>query len=427
MMQTIRQLFWVTLSLGVLATPAMAQSTACRAAFKAITTLRPPHLGVPPVWDAMYGPPGFVVRLGTGLQLPDGAILTAGQITAQAGNAAPQLVFATINGRGRVDHEKRLAAPDGEWPVKLLALKNSYALLSNITVNGQQEARLSWYDKNLNLEQSATIQDSAFNIQGVSLILSADGKSILAALHATHRTPTGEEQAILARFDIQGKKLWQRNFSFGVSNAINGIAPVGNDGFLAAGHIRLDDGRLAGWLLRVDAQGAMSWQKTYPAGAYADFTNITPAGPFFIAGGVVASTAGGANGVWLAEFDLSGALVWQHYLRTPKFSLSPVALQTLPNGLLLATVNATGQVIPPTSSSELNHIRLITFSPRGELASDDSYVEGGGAQAADAAPGSDDTRAIIANLLPDEKSATPQGWVFVGPAPAPYKDPCGMP
>ena len=399
--------------------PAHAQTLACRASFEAITTLRPPHLGTPPVWDAMYGPVGVDIRLGTGLQLPDGGILAAGQAKDKG---APQLVFATINGRGRVDQEKRLAIPDGDWPVKMLALKNSFVLLSDITVGTRQQARLSWYNKSLSLQQSTVLADPSFNVRSTALVMSGDGKSFLVVLHASN---AAGEQSVLARFGVDGKKIWQRNFTSGVSNAINGAAPAGADGFLGAGHIRLDDGRLAGWLLRVDAHGAMSWQKIFPRGGSADLLQAAAAGPYDVLSGIVTPSGGGATGIWLLEVDVAGDALWQRFLRAPKFSLRPVALQSLSNGLVLATLNAAGEIKPPTSMAERDHIRILAFSPRGELASDDSYIESGGATAADVAPGPDNTRAIIANLLPDEKSTVNQGWVFVAPAPAAYQDPCG--
>jgi hypothetical protein len=143
-----------------------------------------------------------------------------------------------------------------------------------------------------------------------------------------------------------------------------------------------------------------------------------------------------AQAILLVALDTQGNMRWERYIRSNEFSFTPAGLLTEEDGRVIAAASATA-----VDMGNRNHVRLIVFSPRGELMQDEDYIDGLGARASAMTRGWGDQQIITATVDSDEKPADPnanafknstsagtaiveKGWVFVAPGLPGWTDSC---
>jgi uncharacterized delta-60 repeat protein len=123
---------------------------------------------------------------------------------------------------------------------------------------------------------------------------------------------TGDHDAWLVRLDGSGNPAWQKRFGGAAVDAIYCVSDAPT-GFIAGGATwSFGAGGADLWLLRVDENGALSWQKTY-GGAGDDYVarvRRTSDGGFILAGGTT-SFGAGLYDAWVLKLDGAGAVAWQ--------------------------------------------------------------------------------------------------------------------
>jgi hypothetical protein len=235
---------------------------------------------------------------------------------------------------------------------------------------------------------------------------------------------------------------------------------------------------MAGWLLKLNEDGTIIWQNTYPRGQLAVFrSGFTKKMPYdsdhYIVTGQIMPYGADAGAAWVLEVDSLGATIWQRYFRAPGFDLDGRGVQAYGDGRISVLVNAKQK---GEGAATPDHIRLLTLSPRGELSGDEAYLEGHRAEARQLIPGWNGERVVTAFIeveslagkenkvelitealerqqreaamaesskgygppepTPDQiatiaqslpKETRNEGWVFVATGLDPYTDPCVAP
>jgi hypothetical protein len=147
---------------------------------------------------------------------------------------------------------------------------------------------------------------------GLDVNLTADGGFIAARW--SHVDATGDEDVILFRLDGAGELLWSRSYgAAGVDVSARSVSPASDGGFVVAGGAGLSTGRgIDLWVIRLDGDGGILWQKAYGGGEDDSATSIreTPDGGFVVSG-LTRSFGAGSSDVWLLRLDSSGNPVWQ--------------------------------------------------------------------------------------------------------------------
>ena len=109
--------------------------------------------------------------------------------------------------------------------------------------------------------------------------------------------------AWLIRIDEDGNSLWQGAYGGTEDELFYDVAPTADGGYVAAGITGRNSSTTKGWVVKVDANGAIQWQKSVQRPARTWVQAILPAadGGYYI------------TGRWfLAKLDANGNILWQH-------------------------------------------------------------------------------------------------------------------
>ncbi|MDB5490393.1 MAG: hypothetical protein JWO78_242 [Micavibrio sp.] len=451
--------------LAISAAPAFAAGPplviVCRPDPEAIVTLNVPSFGTPTIWDAQFADKTAQnIRFSGAVVLGNGNILAAGQEQSVDYKAAND-ILVELDSRARVIDDKRIKAGTGERSGAIMPLKDGGYIIASTILTGkkgdEKATRLARYGRDRVFRSDIILKDTNFDYQTAGLTLAGDGKSYIAIVHAVNRRDNLDEYGLLFRISEGGKVLWKRAYRPGIANQINNVTALDGKHFVAAGRVRNEDGRMAGWLMGLNDDGTITWQKTYPRGHNAILRSVTvkrgaPDGDHIVAVGQVMPYGDSPGAAWVMELDGASETVWQRYVRATNYNLDARSALAEDDGRVMIMANAT---VKRGDEDGSNHIRLITLSPRGEVMGDEAYMQGKRAEAVQLIAGGSRERLVIATIdavidgtgkketasqriarqqmigpvKPESGPAAPdtmrtQGWVFAAtPLPA-YNDPC---
>ena len=235
-------------------------------------------------------------------------------------------------------------------------------------------------------------------------------------------------------------------FISGSDGEIASIVLNGPAHIIAGGYIRGDDGRKNGWLMGLNPDLSIAWQRQYPRGGAAQFNHVTTYGDsYLIATGESAPGGGGspqAGWVMMARSD-SGEIYWQRYY-TGKLNYAARSSLIAKDGLISTLIDAWA----PDKSEEQPAVRLLSINPRGVVQINDEYIFAAGVRANYMTLGAEGVRVILGSTNTSRKleaanekagPATPgsedQGlmrrsadaWIMAATVTNPYHDPCTVP
>ena len=132
---------------------------------------------------------------------------------------------------------------------------------------------------------------------------------------------------IVAAYDASGLLVWDTAYGGSGIDRANCIQPTSDGGFILAGYTTSNNGAVSGnhspgvadiWLVKMDANRVIQWQKCYGgSGADTAYTVLPTPDNGFVVAGVSASANGdltGNNGLsdgWVFKINSTGNFVWQ--------------------------------------------------------------------------------------------------------------------
>lgn len=138
--------------------------------------------------------------------------------------------------------------------------------------------------------------------------------------------------------DAQGEIVWQRSYGGTGEEGFAAIEPVNDDGFVAAGYtFSFGAGGQEAWVVRLDPNGGVIWQRAYGSPG-ADATNsirLARDGGFIVAGMTDSGAAGpgaAAPAGWIMKLDIDGTIAWQKIYQTASVAGSAAAAAPTPDG-----------------------------------------------------------------------------------------------
>lgn len=374
-----------------------------------------------------------MVQFTASVPLDGGSVLTVGTVTGKDGKRSTAL--AEMDRRGRATAENLYKAKDDERPVGMVMAGKKAVVLSTFH-SGQKhdhgEVRIAWYGLNGKFVKDVLLTSEIYDYEAGAIAADKDG--IVIAFNAIHKK-NDSRQALLARFDNAGAKLWQRGYTTGWFDGVS-LNPDGT--ILTTGRTTAGAGDAA-WIMLLTAKGGIVWQRTSPRGKESGLVYGSAAPGGFIASGYTKPVDGSAQALFLMSLDPGGNARWERYVRAGDFALAPAGLVSEDDGRVVAAASATA-----LESGNRSHARLLVFSPRGELMQDEAYIDGLGARASAMARGWGDQQIVTATVDSDEKPADPnanafknsagaggaaieKGWVFVAPGLPAWTDSCKKP
>jgi hypothetical protein len=122
----------------------------------------------------------------------------------------------------------------------------------------------------------------------------------------------GSQDCWLVRVDAAGNLIWSKTYGGTGSDGVPTMIQTYDGGFAFFGPtMSFGAGAQDAWLVKVDSNGNIQWNKTYggTANEYAVYIIQTADRGYTLAGGTMSSGAGGED-VWLIKTDTSGNMLW---------------------------------------------------------------------------------------------------------------------
>ena len=117
----------------------------------------------------------------------------------------------------------------------------------------------------------------------------------------------GSSDIWITKLDIDGYITWQKTYGGSESDTASAIQQTIDSGFIIAGSTQsFGEGGYDIWILKLDTDGNVIWQKSYGGSEFDTATAIqeTMDGGYIVAGK-------GSGDIWIAKLDIDGNVIWQ--------------------------------------------------------------------------------------------------------------------
>ncbi len=308
--------------------PKSAQAQQCNAPYETITRFDKPDPGAAMVWQTFYNQHGTVAkgrqaRFVSSYGLDNGDVLVAGQVQLMK-NVRPSLLLVQFNDRGRANWEKTHNIPDMKDIVRIVPDGEGSAVLLNMeTPKGALYFWIGFFDKNGALKSSETIKENVFELQANDIHPSVDGNNWVVAVTVSRKwgeeAHQSQKNASIYILNKSGKKVDMRSYILGVKTELLHVGKQtfagDKKGYIATGYFENDSKKKIAWVMRLNPDLSMVWQKEYGRGISAKLVEGAEGkdGSVLIAGDVN-SAESNITGGWLAKLDGQyGGMLWQRY------------------------------------------------------------------------------------------------------------------
>lgn len=419
--------------------PAHAADLECRASpEQEIITLRMPEFGGSSnIWDITYAEEGMDVFSDI-IALDTTTVVAAGAYTKDKDDGTYHPLIVKFDDTLKPVWELREDSKEHRTIHRILKTKSGFTVLGDIINDKKaQGVYIASYTDDGKVKGKPTgFYEAGGNLDAKAFIPAQDGGGYIAVVQYTDAKDTEKQYGILYKISGAGKIVWKRTYQTGRSNVLNNVQAVQDGTYVAVGQVVLDEKKSAGWLLRLDHDGALKWQKTYPRGMAASLQAAmqTTQGDIIVSGKSRPFDYDGSHlSAWVMKTDSAGTPKWQRYLRGD-FSYSAPDMIVYEDGRASVLLSAAG-----SDTDHRSHARIITFTPQGTVDQLDDYTDGQNASAQRLISGANAERILTGyaqtsfgenqegNTAAEAPSYTYDGWILAAPALETYEDPCLLP
>lgn len=270
-------------------------------------------------------------------QATDGGYIVAGY-TSSSGQGSNDAWVAKINANGSVVWQKTYGGTgDDQANAVQQTVDGGYIVAGSTTSFGpSKDAWVFKLDSNGAVVWQKTyggaVTEYAYSIQQTS-----DGGYVVAGV--TNSSGVGSGDAWVFKLDANGEVLWQN--TYGNSNSLmtdyaRVVKQTADGGYIVAGYsTSIGSGSL--WVLKLNANGTIAWQKSYYDGGNAYDIRQTADGGYIIAGSVTTVMFGSSN-ILVLKINADGSEAWQKTYGGGSGDYSYSVVQTADGGYAVAGV-----------------------------------------------------------------------------------------
>lgn len=410
--------------------PSFAQR--CDLDYEAIFKLRAPSIGAYNIWDGVHGDPNMSERYISGIVLENKNVFVAGERVGASDATPPKppmLIMAEVDRRGRIVWQKDHEIEKLSRLHKIFRNGDQVVALGDIDQGKDPKARINsvwigFFDLQGNMKSQKFLKQGADSLYAHDLIPLSKGKGFLLAASVEKNRSAEQRVTMLYRLNNKAEIVSKRSYVPGPDNRILNMSALSEDTYIASGFINDDKGRRTGWMMVVDADGNVIWQRQYPRGAGAQIDRAVPFAKEYIAlvGTAYPAVADGNTAGWvMVVYARNGEIAWQRYF-TGDFDYVARDLMVNSSGLISVLLDGN----PPKSrkqpkeegdSMHEDFVRLLTLNPRGVILDNSDFFNGEGADAYSLMLGPADERIIMgASMMAYEIEAVDPGAIM-GPMP----------
>ncbi len=378
----------------------------CDAIYETITRLHHPDPGAFMVWNSVYGNEKHSTKFVFAIESSSktGNVIAAGEVKITSG-VRPALLLVEYDRRGRKIWGKIYKVPYMEKVIKIASDGDGYVVVANISApKKHNEIWIGFIDGAGKLKSYKIIGDKKFDLFANDLQPKIGGGGWMLPVTATINYK-GEgytqKNSLIFILDNKGNKINSRSYILGVKTEMLGLTvsefDADNTGYIATGYFENNSGKNIAWVLRLNQDLSMVWQKEFSRGVSAKAVRSYSSGEGgVIVAGDVDSANSKSGGVWLAKLGgVNGAIDWQRYYmskeQTHTYSVRGINVNN--DGLIALLMKAEPidkSYLDPKHDDEgekdkmagfgisdnSSYGHLITLSPLGVTMSGDAFYYG---------------------------------------------------
>jgi uncharacterized delta-60 repeat protein len=151
-----------------------------------------------------------------------------------------------------------------------------------------------------------------------SIAATADGGFVIAGFTQSRGSPEGD--AFIIKIDSAGELSWEQTAGGSRNDAVIHIATMSDGGLIATGYKDLGDPKgYELWVLRLNPQGRLLWDRTFGHGIFDAGTSVVPtADGGSVVVGVTSEDAYRRDDAWVIRLDARGKVVWEQTFGGPE-------------------------------------------------------------------------------------------------------------
>src|SRR5262249_49744603 len=115
------------------------------------------------------------------------------------------------------------------------------------------------------------------------------------------------------KLDAIGNAVWQKSYGGSASDGAGAVRQTPDGGYVVAGYTRsYGAGQFDAWGIKLDADGNVTWQKTDGGTGFDFASDVQPtADGGYIVAGSTTSFGAGSDDAWVLKLDANGNVIWQ--------------------------------------------------------------------------------------------------------------------
>ncbi len=261
-------------------------------------------------WAATYGGSSWD-KVYSSQQTSDGGYILAG-LTESFGTGYADLWLVKLGANGSTQWQKTYGGVYSDWATAVRQSGDGGYVVAGGTESFGAGDSDFWILK-LNSDGSSQWQKTYGTVYGNrahTLQQTGDGGYVVAG---TIEIPGANDDFWVLKLDANGDIQWQKSYGGSRNDEAKSIKQTGDDGYIVAGWtVSFSIGEADFWLLKLDSAGNIQWQKTY-GGSSAEVANSVQqtSDDGYVVAGATRSFGGGELDIWLLKLDSSGNILWQ--------------------------------------------------------------------------------------------------------------------
>lgn len=338
-------------------------------------------------WAKTYG--GVATESIDAIQeLSGGGYIVAGRTDSFSAGGDIDIWILKLNADGSIAWQKSYGGSSDDYfgDVILQTADGGY-ITTGYTASFGDWVEVAWILK-LNADGTIAWQKTYGDYwQEIDAILETSDGGYLAAGHADiFKVEWDDGDLWIMKLDANGNVSWQYTYTLDFSEeSVKSLIPATDGGYIVAGQIDEDGSDI--WIVKIDTNGNIVWQKTY-GNNNESIGHIQPTadGGYIVIGSTYSFGAGGQD-AWLLKLNVDGTIAWQKTYGDEYNNNGEGIVQTADGGYM--AVGRTGlcdDSIPPYESCY--EIAVVKLESDGSIAWQKAY--------GDLGTGNEDTNGIIA-------------------------------
>ncbi len=191
-------------------------------------------------------------------------------------------------------------------------------------------------DANGNVQWQKVYGNSSNNDFASAIQQTTDGGFVLAG--STYSYGAGNGDVWLLKLDANGNIQWQKTYGGTGNEEADSIQQTTDGGYIVAGYtFSYGAGSSDFFILKIGTSGNVQWQKTYGGGAQdaAHFIHQTSDGGYIVAGETY-SYGSGSSDFFVLRLDANGIIQWQKAFGSSNGDIAYSVLQTAEGGYIVS-------------------------------------------------------------------------------------------